>query len=281
MIFFITVLKYAILGGIGVSMENKDLIIKEISYKSNGEKYVIVCEGKGIYEGCKIGGYRYMLEIDIKSLDDKLTQTNKTLACIMMNPSTTFPDEIWKNSDWKKELGFEGEEFKNPRKTTGFDSTVTNVLKMAASKGYSKVCIFNLFPYIHPKGKIAVEYYKKQQTKNKTALKHWNSTNCEKVLVAWGSSLPQKSEVKNYKDLQAEYIRIFREEKHVVPVFYAWNESANCPYHPSSQVNSAWTMNENHKIVHKVKGDGKPGIIQQFIDNTEDFQIWKNFPEKK
>ena len=58
-------------------------------------KYQISCFGKGYYEGCYIGGYRYLLEITINtSLNNK-----KTLACIMMNPSTTFPNEKWESKN--------------------------------------------------------------------------------------------------------------------------------------------------------------------------------------
>lgn len=252
-------------------MKNKD-ITKIISYTKNGKEYTIRCEGKGKYEGCHIGGYRYMLEIDIRPFAE-----SKTLACIMMNPSTTFPDKEWGNN-WEKVLGFI-EHHKTPRRTVGFDPTINNVLKMAASKGYSKVCIFNLFPYIHPTGKAAIRMYKYKQKENQDTVKKWKDFNCKKILVAWGKHLPEQSEIENYKKLQKKYIKLF-EKKGIKPVFYAWNKNAGCPYHPSLQVDSCWTY-RNCEIVKRKKNDGSLGIIQQFIDGTEDFTIWQNFPDNK
>ena len=126
----------------------------EISDKLLENKYEIFCKGVGYYDknnGCRIGSFRYQLEIKIKNV-----RNSKTLACIMMNPSTTFPDEEWENISWKDKLGFP---VSQKCKTKGFDPTVRNVIKMAFSKGYSKVCIFNLFPYIQPKSDEALKHY--------------------------------------------------------------------------------------------------------------------------
>lgn len=255
-------------------MKDKD-ILTTISYVKNSEKHQIVCEGKGEYEGCYIGGYRYKLEIEISSDNNKPITENKTLACIMMNPSTTFPDNEWK-SNWERNLNYLKYN-KKPRKTTGFDPTIINVIKMAASKGYSKICIFNLFPYIHPTGKVAIEKYQCKKEKNKEIIRNWKKSGCDKVLVAWGSHLPEKAEKKSYIKLQEEYIRLFK-KKNIKPVFYAWNENAGCPYHPSSQVDSCWT-NRNGEIVKRKKNDGSLGIIQQFIDDEKDFTIWQGYPK--
>ena len=262
-------------------MKNRDIITQEISYKKNGKVHIIKCEGNGLYDGHKIGGYRYKLEIDITSIsDNKSKKENKTLACIMMNPSTTFPDKDWEDPNWKHNLGFEKFN-KKPVKTLGFDSTVINVLKMAASKSYSKVYIFNLFPYIHPTGKFAIQNYKNHQKKNEEVIEKWNTNNCDKVLVAWGSHIAKKSEKEAYNKLKDKYIKLFN-KKRIKPAYYEWNcnNGNNCPYHPSRQVNSCWTKNKDGKIEKKKKNDGKPGIIQQFIDNTDDFIIWENYPQK-
>ena len=117
--------------------------------------------------------------------------------------------------------------------------------------------------------------YKCQQIKNEDTIRNWNDTDCNKILVAWGKHLPEQSEIENYKELQKKYIKFF-EEKEIKPVFYAWNENAGCPYHPSSQVDSCLT-NRNGEIVKRKKNDGSLGIIQQFIDDAEDFTIWQSF----
>ena len=232
------------------------------------DKYGIKCNGYGDYDGCHIGGYRYKLEITV---EPKLNpKCKKTLACIMMNPSTTFPNNEWKNKNWQENLGFKNTK---PRKTVGFDPTVRNVIRMAHSKGYSKVCIFNLFPYIQPKGKDAKKNYIDRQNKNEKVINNWQDKNCKELLVAWGATLPTKNiDKEKYINLQKRYIEIFRKKK-INPVYYEWNKESNCPYHPSLQVDSCWTKDEKNNIVKRKKGNkSEKGIIQLFIEGNSGFK---------
>lgn len=235
-------------------------IIKDDLLENN---YHIRCEGYGDYGGCYKGGYRYKLEISITNV-----KNGKTLACIMMNPSTTFPNAKWNDDNWRKNLGLK-------KKTVGFDQTVRNVIRMAHSKKYSKICIFNLFPYIHPTGKAAIKNYTNKQEENKNQLDEWSDKNCEEVLIAWGNNLPEKDcDRYKYLKLQKEYIDIFK-TKGMNPVCYEWNEEKSFLYHPGPYNNSL-TKNDEGKIVRKRKNDGKPSIIQQFIDSDREFEPIKD-----
>lgn len=222
-----------------------------LSYKKNDIEYKITCEGKGYYEGCKIGGYRYKLEIIIEPKNPK---GEKTLACIMMNPSKTFPN-------------------------VGFDKTVSNVIKMAHSKGYSKVCIFNLFPYIQPKGPYAIKHFDEKEDINQKYIDEWLDKKeiCNELLVAWGNSLPKGRENKNkYINRQKKYLETFK-NCGIDPVCYAWNTKKECPYHPSQQVNNRFTKKEG-EIVARKKNDGSKGLIQQFIDDEK--AKFENYPKQ-
>lgn len=244
------------------------MITDKISYKKNKKNYEIFCAGIGKYDGCHINGYRYKLEITIDTLSKNKSKSNKTLACIMMNPSTTFPDIEWNNKDWALNLKFIKFN-KKPQNKKGFDPTVKNVIKMAHSKGYSNICIFNLFPLINPNGNEARNKYKTNQNKNIETIRNWTNKYCKEVLIAWGNTLPKgKLNKDNYKKLQEQYISIF-EEKNIKPVYYEWNKKSKCPYHPSVQVNNLWYKNDVGEIVRKEKGSNKPGIIQQFIDDEK------------
>lgn len=226
----------------------------------------IICEGFGDYEGVHIGGFRYILRINILK-----PKGNKKLACIMMNPSTTFPDEVWNQVNWIKNLKFT----KKPKKTKGFDPTVKNVIKMAYSKGYSHINVFNLFPYIQPDSNIAFNFFQKEKEKNIEYIEK-NLKNNSKLLIAWGNKSPQSKLLKkDYLKLKLEALEIFK-KKNVEPVMYEWNVKKKCPYHPSQQVDNAYTKDKiTGQVRKKYKGKQELGIIQQFINNAEDFKSLK------
>lgn len=234
--------------------------------------YNIKCEGYGNYDGCYMGGYRYKLEISITNIDK-----DRTLACIMMNPSTTFPDTKWADKNWQKNLRFKN---KKTKMTVGFDPTVRNVIRMAHSKEYSKVFIFNLFPYIHPTSEIAIKCCNEKQKENYDEISTWimncsSEEGCKKILIAWGNDLPKKNCDKyEYLKLQKGYLDLFI-DKGIKPVCYEWNEEKSFLYHPSPY-NNTLTKSSEGKIVRKRKNDGKPSIIQQFIDSDKDFELIKD-----
>lgn len=214
----------------------------------------IACEGIGEYEGVRVGGYRYSLSINISK-----PKGNKTLACIMMNPSTTFPDVEWLIKDYKNKLNVS-------KKTKGFDPTVKNVIRMAYAKKYNKIIVFNIFPLIQPNGKKALEYIKEHlndnQKENKQEIKKL-LPKYQEVLIAWGSKIP--------KEIIKEYLELLK-IKNAQLVTYKWNKKENCPYHPSQQVENRFTTDKNGEVRQKIKGKKEVGIISQFInDNSKDF----------
>lgn len=232
-------------------MTNNVITDKILSKIKAGEQY-IKCTGCGNYDGIYVGGYRYSLAIEIEN-----PKGNKTLGCIMMNPSTTFPDELWEQENYRKILKFKGK-----RKTRGFDPTVKNVIRMAYAKKYNKVIIFNVFPYIEPNGTNALKYINKHQKENIQKIEELISENQE-ILIAWGSKIPQK--------FIEKYLELLK-KKNIKPVAYEWNKKVNCPYHPSQQVDNRFTKDGNGEIRQKIKGKKEVGIITRFINNSD-----KNF----
>lgn len=228
------------------------------------ENYGIKCVGTGNYENICIGGYRFYLEIDIKNVNNHNDKGD--FACIMINPSTTFPDAKWNNQNWKKELNIE-----SSKRTRGFDPTVRNVIRLAHLKKYTKVKIFNLFPYIQPNSEIAFENLVDKQTENLEIIeKHLKGIS--KLLIAWGSKTPKNKDLKDaYIKLKCQYLQFFQDNK-ISPVAYAWNEKKKQPYHPSQQVDNSLTKDDKTKIIRrKIKNAKEKGVIQQFIENEEDF----------
>lgn len=234
-----------------------------LKIKDENEQY-IKCTGCGDYDGIYVGGYRYSLAIEIEN-----PKGNKTLGCIMMNPSTTFPDELWEQENYRKILKFKGK-----RKKRGFDPTVKNVIRMAYAKKYNKVIIFNVFPFIESNGKNALEYIKNylddNQENNKSKIEQL-LPECQEILIAWGSKIPQI--------FIEKYLELLK-KKNIKPVAYEWNKKENCPYHPSQQVDNRFTKDKNKKIRQKRKGKKEVGIITQFINNSninfENLDIEKN-----
>lgn len=220
------------------------------------EKYSIDCSGVGNYDDFSVGSYRYELDISIKN------NSNKILACIMLNPSKTFPDVIWKNKNWKetiyKDNKANAKNQKTIRKTQGFDSTVRNVIKMANAKGCSKVIVFNSFPLIEGNGTKAIDQYQKNKDKNEYS-KNKNyiidrlgelikEDNFKGLLIAWGSDIPEDLEkfyLNEFKNLQKQGLKL---------LMFKWNSNTSKPYHPSQQV------------------DNRFKIVSEFIKSNNDFE---------
>ena len=222
-----------------INLEENEQIISDSFSKYPGEKKkkIPVC-GYGIFKDniAKRGSHRYFLEIQINNI------SNKTLTAFMLNPSNSLPNE-------------------------GFDQTVRNVIRIAYVKNYSKVVILNTFSLINGKGQDAIKNYKKQAKNNndlnRKIINFYLRNYSTDLMIAWGTQIQTSDKIyylEQIKNIQQ------KENKNINLIAYAWNKKANCPYHPSQQVN-------NSKKNIDIDGDGR--VLSSFLEKNKNFKLLK------
>ena len=83
------------------------------------------------------------------------------------------------------------------------------------------------------------------------------------LMIAWGTQI-QTSDKKYYLE-QIKNIQQ-NENKNINLIAYAWNKKANCPYHPSQQV-------DNKKA--NVDIDGDTSVLTNFLKKNKKFKLLK------